>query len=305
MSNRTIAIFADTVEAYEELCSGARALGGEPVALFVGADGDARRVAAWGARVISVGDVPAGSLYEDCVPAFEQIIRAERPAFAMARMSKRTQCVAGRLGVRLSAPVVTDVSRIALDGDDVELARLVYGGAAERIERVSGMAFVLVGSGAFETDQASAAGEVERAESCIKPGSIKLVGRDERQEEVVDLGSAKRVVCVGRGIQNQQNLSVARDFAGTIGAEMACTRPIAEGEGWMARSRYLGVSGASVKPEMYIGLGVSGQVQHTVGMADSQFVVAISKDKSAPLLKQCDLGLVADLEKVLPVLAAL
>ena len=86
---------------------------------------------------------------------------------------------------------------------------------------------------------------------------------------------------------------------------MACTRPIAEGEGWMAQSRYLGVSGAVVKPDVYVGLGVSGQVQHTVGMAESQFVVAVNKDKNAPIMRQCDLGLVADLEKALPALAEL
>ena len=152
---------------------------------------------------------------------------------------------------------------------------------------------------------APAAGTVERAAASIEPGPIKLVGRQEKQEEVVDLGSAKVVVCVGRGIQNKQNLGKAQEYAARIGGETACTRPIAEGEGWMAHSRYLGVSGAVVKPDVYIGLGVSGQVQHTVGMAESQFVVAVNKDKNAPLMKHCDLGLVADLEKVLPVLAAL
>ena len=162
-----------------------------------------------------------------------------------------------------------------------------------------------VGSGVFEIDEAPAAGTVERAAASIEPGPIKLVGRQEKQEEVVDLGSAKVVVCVGRGIQNKQNLGKAQEYAARIGGETACTRPIAEGEGWMAHSRYLGVSGAVVKPDVYIGLGVSGQVQHTVGMAESQFVVAVNKDKNAPIMKHCDLGLVADLEKVLPVLAAL
>ena len=157
----------------------------------------------------------------------------------------------------------------------------------------------------FEIDEAPAAGTVERAAASIEPGPIKLVGRQEKQEEVVDLGSAKVVVCVGRGIQNKQNLGKAQEYAARIGGETACTRPIAEGEGWMAHSRYLGVSGAVVKPDVYIGLGVSGQVQHTVGMAESQFVVAVNKDKNAPIMKHCDLGLVADLEKVLPVLAAL
>ncbi len=86
---------------------------------------------------------------------------------------------------------------------------------------------------------------------------------------------------------------------------MACTRPIAEGEGWLARSRYLGVSGATVKPQVYIGIGVSGQVQHTVGMDDSAFVVSINKDKNAPLMKHCDVGIVMDADTALDVLGTL
>lgn len=305
MSNKTIAVFADAVEPYEELCSGARALGGSPVALWAGDEADAERIAAWGARVICVGAVPEGALYEDCVPAFQEILEAEQPTLVLARMSKRTQCVAGRLAVRLGMPVVTDASRVTLDDAGVEVAHMAYGGAAERVERAHGTALVLVGSGVFEVDAPPASGTVERASASIEPGPIKLVGRQEKQEEVVDLGSAKVVVCVGRGIQSEQNLGAAQRFATRIGGEMACSRPIAEGEGWMAHSRYLGVSGATVKPEVYVGLGVSGQVQHTVGMAESQFVVAVNKDKNAPLMKQCDLGLVADLEKVLPALASL
>lgn len=309
MSNKIVAVFADSVEAYEELCGGVRALGCEPLALFAGSEADAERVASWGARVLWAGEVPEGALYEDCVSAFEQALQAVKPVLVLARLSKRTQCVAGRLAVRLDAPVISDVSRIVIDGanDSVEFAHLVYGGAAERVVRVQGMALALVGSGVFELDAAEAigAGVVERMEASVEPGPIKLVSREEKQEEVVDLGSAKRVVCVGRGIQSEQNLAIAQEFAARVSGEMACTRPIAEGEGWMAHSRYLGVSGSSVKPELYVGLGVSGQVQHTVGMTESQFVVAINKDKNAPLMKQCDLGLVADLEKVLPALAAL
>ncbi|MCD8316573.1 MAG: FAD-binding protein, partial [Eggerthellaceae bacterium] len=100
------------------------------------------------------------------------------------------------------------------------------------------------------------------------------------------------VVCVGRGIQNPDNIDIAKNIATNLGGDIACTRPISEGSGWMSRSRYLGVSGASIKPAVYIGLGVSGQVQHTVGM----------NDKNSPLMKQCDLGIVADVNVILPAL---
>ena len=132
MSDKTIAVFADTAEAYEELCSGARALGGRPVALWAGDEADAQRIAAWGARVMHVGAVPEGALYEDCVPAFQEVVQAEQPTLILARMSKRTQCVAGRLAVRLGVPVVTDASRVKLDDEGVEAAHMAYGGAAER-----------------------------------------------------------------------------------------------------------------------------------------------------------------------------
>ena len=144
MSDKTIAVFADTAEAYEELCSGARALGGRPVALWAGDEADAQRIAAWGARVMHVGAVPEGALYEDCVPAFQEVVQAEQPTLILARMSKRTQCVAGRLAVRLGVPVVTDASRVKLDDEGVEAAHMAYGGAAERVEHARGMAIVLL-----------------------------------------------------------------------------------------------------------------------------------------------------------------
>ena len=251
MSDKTIAVFADTAEAYEELCSGARALGGRPVALWAGDEADAQRIAAWGARVMHVGAVPEGALYEDCVPAFQEVVQAEQPMLILARMSKRTQCVAGRLAVRLGAPVVTDASRVKLDDDGVEAAHMAYGGAAERVEHARGMAIVLVGSGVFEIDEAPAAGTVERAAASIEPGPSSWSGARRSRRRWSTSGSAKVVVCVGRGIQNKQNLGKAQEYAARIGGETAWHAPHRRGQGWMAHSRYLGVSGAVVKPDVY------------------------------------------------------
>ncbi len=113
MSDKTIAVFADTAEAYEELCSGARALGGRPVALWAGDEADALAHRGVGCARDARRAVPEGALYEDCVPAFQEVVQAEQPTLILARMSKRTQCVAGRLAVRLGVPVVTDACRSA------------------------------------------------------------------------------------------------------------------------------------------------------------------------------------------------
>ncbi len=305
MSDKKAILIADDAAAYEILCSGARALDVQPIALFAGSEEDASSIAAYGAEVRYFGQLPDGAMFEDCASAFESVIASESPAIVLAAMDKRTQCLVGRLAVRLNMPVVTDAAEVSLTDNGVEVKHLVYGGAAERIERSNGPAIVLVGSSTFEVSAASAAGSVVAQDATIEAGPIKIVGREEKQEEAVDLGSAKVVVCVGRGIQSEENVATAREIAKKFGGDIACTRPVAEGEGWLARNRYLGVSGETIKPDLYIGLGVSGQVQHTVGMRDSQVVFAVNKDANAPIFKQCDLGLVADVEKVLPALSAM
>jgi electron transfer flavoprotein alpha subunit len=101
----------------------------------------------------------------------------------------------------------------------------------------------------------------------------------------------------------RENVGVAAGVAKSIGAELACSRPIAEGVGWLPKSRYLGVSGAVIQPDLYLALGISGQVQHMVGVNGATTMVAINKDKTAPIFHHCGLGLVADLSAVLPTLA--
>lgn len=305
MDKDPIVVFSEDTGGYEELCSKARELGSQPIALFVGSDEAARHVADFGARVLFFGSVPEGAMLEDCVAPFAEAIKAERPHLVMMRTSKRTQCIAGRLGVQLGIPVVSDASSIEEADGGIELGHLVHGGAAWQVERATGSVIALVPAGSFDAGTAFAPGTVERQSAVIESGPIKRVGLEEKNEEAVDLGSAKRVVCVGRGIGSDGNLVAAKALAEKFGAEIACTRPIAEGENRLPRNRYLGVSGASVKPDVYLALGVSGQVQHTVGVRDSKVIAVVNKDKNAPFFKNCDIGLVGDVEKVIPLLESL
>lgn len=300
-----IMMFADAPSAYEELAYAARALGAEPVALYAGPRDGAEQITGFGAKVLYFGEVPAGAMAEDVVPCYEAAIKREQPALVLSAANKRDALVAGRLAVRLGVPAVNEVSGVALSGEGAEVTHLVYGGAAIRTERVGAGAILLLAAGTFAPDEVTAVGDIVEQPETVEAGPVKLVGTEERQEERVDLGSAKCVICVGRGISSEENVRKAMDIAHKLGGEVACTRPIAEGEGWLARSRYLGVSGATVKPQVYIGLGVSGQVQHTVGMNESAYVVAINKDKNAPLMKHCDLGIVMDADTALDVLGRL
>ncbi|WP_172135400.1 electron transfer flavoprotein subunit alpha/FixB family protein [Adlercreutzia sp. ZJ473] len=301
MNKDTIILIAEEPRDFEVLIAGAVALGGKPVAIYAGPDADAQKIAAMGARVLHFGELTEGALFADAADAFENAITSEGGSVILGRSTKAVQEIAGKLAVRLNAGVVNDATSLAWDDDALLLTHLVYGGSAVRIEKATGSVIALLGPSAFEPVTLPA-GEVVACNDAIEVGPFRLLDVIEKEEEQVDLGAAKIVVCVGRGIGTQENLAAIEAFARKLGAEMTCTRPITEVNEWMARSRYLGVSGTTIKPDVYIGFGISGQVQHTVGMNGAKTVVVVNKDKNAPFFKQCDLGLVADVDKVLPYL---
>jgi electron transfer flavoprotein alpha subunit len=126
------------------------------------------------------------------------------------------------------------------------------------------------------------------------------VALEEKAESEINLSDAKRIIAAGRGFIAEEDLSLARDLAQRIGAEIGCTRPLTEIETWLPKELYIGVSGLMLTPELYVGIGTSGQMQHMVGVNSAKVIVAINKDKNAPIFKQTDIGLVGDLYRVLP-----
>jgi electron transfer flavoprotein alpha subunit len=130
----------------------------------------------------------------------------------------------------------------------------------------------------------------------------RLIARQSRAKATVDLPAASRVIAIGRGIAAEADLQIIEALAAAIEAEIGCTRPIAEEEKWLPREVYIGVSGVICAPEVYLAIGLSGQVQHTVGINRSKTILAINKDRNAPIFKQADYGIVGDLYKVVPAL---
>ena len=118
------------------------------------------------------------------------------------------------------------------------------------------------------------------------------------------MNRAKKVITVGRGFSKKEDLVLAESLAQALDAEIGCTRPIAEGEGWMPHERYIGISGVMLKADLYVALGVSGQIQHMVGANGSKIIIAVNKDKNAPVFKSADVGIVGDINKVIPALVA-
>jgi electron transfer flavoprotein alpha subunit len=213
------------------------------------------------------------------------------------------------LAARLRAPLITDVIAIAGAGDDALFSRPMFQGklVAQVRPRGRGPVFVTCQIGAFRADAAARGGRatVTRVEVSIDAVAIRQKPEPPFQEArpVVDLGQAERIVAVGRGIKSQANIALAERLARAMGAELAASRPICD-NGWLPMERQIGSSGQTVAPKLYVALGISGAIQHLVGMKGARTIVAINKDPEAPIFEVADYGIVGDLFDIVPALTA-
>ena len=213
--------------------------------------------------------------------------------------------VAARTAAILGLGLISEATAVmSLPDSGWQSERFMFAGGAIQTESWSGPAVVTIAAG----HQPAAVGSgrvapVERVPVEVDP-RIRVVSRAVREREGVDLASATRVVCVGMGLDSIDDLAIARDLADALGAEVACTRPVAEDREWLPTERYIGISGVSVRPDVYVGLGVSGQVQHTIGIRDAKVVVGINTNPDATLFGVCDYAVVGDLHEITPLLAA-
>jgi electron transfer flavoprotein alpha subunit len=133
---------------------------------------------------------------------------------------------------------------------------------------------------------------------------VKVLERKVKERETKDIAEARVLVCVGRGIEKNEDIELARQLADALGGEIACTRPIAEEFHWLPEELCIGLSGVQVKPDLYLGIGVSGQVQHLTGFHNAKVIAAVNKDENSPIFKATDFGIVGDLYDVVPKLIA-
>jgi electron transfer flavoprotein alpha subunit len=171
--------------------------------------------------------------------------------------------------------------------------------------KATGACVVTVQIGAFRADAARMGGQaaVTRVAAEIDAAAIRQKPEAPFQEakQAVDLGQAERIVAVGRGIKSQEHLPLVQKLAAAMGAEIAASRPICD-NGWLPMDRQIGSSGQTVAPKLYVALGISGAIQHLVGMKGSRTIVAINKDRDAPIFEVADYGIIGDLFEIVPAL---
>jgi electron transfer flavoprotein alpha subunit len=164
--------------------------------------------------------------------------------------------------------------------------------------------FASIQAGAFRAEnakKADTAAPVDVMTPAIQPQQIrtKPLERFRESQRAVDLSAAERIVSVGRGIREQENIALVEQLAKAMGAELAASRPICD-NGWLPMERQVGSSGQTVAPKLYVAVGISGAIQHLVGMKGSKTIVAINKDPEAPIFEAADYGIVGDLFQIVP-----
>nr|NLD41115.1 electron transfer flavoprotein subunit alpha/FixB family protein [Actinomycetales bacterium] len=228
-------------------------------------------------------------------PAVADAIAASGAEIVLAPNRGAERVLAGAVAARLVAPVLTGVTGYADGTFDVSR----YGITVEHTRTVGPVVVIMDGGTEVQGEPVAATEADARGVH-----DARVTEESSTQARAVNLAAAQRIVAVGRGFRTEEDLQLARDLADAIGAELGCTRPLAEGSDWMPKNTYIGVSGAVVAPELYIAVGVSGQLHHTAGVNGAGTVVVINDDPSAPYFAESDHGIVGDLYEVLPALTA-
>jgi electron transfer flavoprotein alpha subunit len=244
--------------------------------------------------------LPETAMLEDAAVTLSTLVTEQKPDILFVQPTRRMRLLAGKIAALQTTTALNDIMAYNVDNS---IQHLVYGGAALRTERATTATQILfVPAGVLPERQPSGMSSVVFVDFIAPVHAPRVLASKNREKANVNLSAAKRVIGVGRGIAEQDDMLMIEDLANVMTAEIGCTRPIAEEEKWLPREVYIGVSGVILTPEVYLAIGLSGQVQHTVGINRAKTIFAINKDKNAPIFKQADYGIVADLYRVIPAL---
>ena len=237
--------------------------------------------------------------------AMESVVRQLDPQLVVMPHTYLVRDFAPKLAARFKKSLISDCIRAQVSGSTITFTRRIFLGKldADVVSDGEPPMFATFQSGAYRPDQAKkgSGAPVEAME--VEVGEVRMTPEAPFQEvkAAVDLSKADIIVAVGRGIKSKDNLALAEKLAEVLGADLAASRPICDAE-WLPIDRQIGSSGQTVAPKLYVALGISGAIQHLVGMKNSGTIVAINKDAEAPIFDIADYGIVGDLFEAVPVL---
>ncbi|MGA2874065.1 MAG: electron transfer flavoprotein subunit alpha/FixB family protein [Nitrososphaerales archaeon] len=300
-----ILIYSDDLDVTRELVTLASKLGKDASVAVLGQQNISdltRKASVSGVTTVFEvsNDNLKGLLVGPVVDALEAVYSQAKPDMVLIGATKRGKEVAPRLATRLKIGCISDALKVELNGSNAIVDRLVWGGNSIATVVSKGVAIVTVPPRAHERAASSSSPNVVKVEFQPKPNKIVLLGKREKSAGQVSLKDAEIIVSAGRGFKKKEDLAILDDLTKLLNGAMGVSRPLASDLGWVPEERQVGLSGTTVKPKLYIAVGISGQIQHLTGMRDSKLVVAINTDKNAPIFQECDYGVVGDLYLTIP-----
>jgi len=301
--------------SWEAIAGAQQLAGGDAVKVLVvgGTTGEvASELATAAVAEVLVAEDAALAAYtaDGFVMAIAAVVAAQAPSYLVLPHTYQTRDFAPMLAARLRRSLVTDVTGVKGSGAAATFTRPMFQGKLVADVKPQGDAPHLISLqiGAYRADAAqkgTAPAPVVKVAVSVDASKIRQTPEAPFQEAkaAVDLSQAERIVSVGRGIKGQEHIAVAEKLAKAFGAELAASRPICD-NGWLPMERQIGSSGQTVAPKLYVALGISGAIQHVVGMKGSRTIVAINKDAEAPIFEVADYGIVGDLFELAPALVA-
>ena len=276
---------------------------GQPLYAITLAENEAAGLVAAGAEEVYVL-TGAGDWPEHYAGEIAALLEKAAASVVLVGGTLRGKDVAAKVAAHLDAGLVTDAQTLQVSAEGLQTSRLLYGGLAVSEETTTFPALATVPPRTFAEAEADAGrqGAVHTVMVTPPAQGIMVSQVCPIDSQGVDIAAAERIVCVGRGLSKKEELTLAENLARVLRAELGCTRGIAEDYHWLPAERYIGISGQKVKPELYLALGVSGQVQHIVGVRDAKIIVAVDTNEKAPIFAAADYGIVGDLNEVAPLL---
>ncbi len=235
----------------------------------------------------------------------ERIVRQLQPQLVVMPHTYLVRDYAPKLAARFAKSLISDCIRAVVGNGSITFTRRIFLGKldADVVSDSESPVFATFQSGAYRADQANKGGGAPVETVDVEIGEIRMTPEAPFQEvkQAVDLTKADVIIAIGRGIKSKDNIALAEKLAEALGGDLAASRPICDAE-WLPIDRQIGSSGQTVAPKLYVALGISGAIQHLVGMKNSGTIVAINKDPEAPIFDIADYGIVGDLFEAVPVL---
>ena len=282
----------------------------ETTAIILGKDvkDKAAALAEYAQKVIAIQDPKLENFNSEAYQkVLVHLIKEHKPILTMVGHTSYGIELAPRLAAALQTPLATDCIDLTIENNTLHITRQMYGGKvnANAVLAKAESYMVTVRQAAFtaQKPEPPVNGQILEKPSPLteEPTTKRFIEYVLPPPGGVDITEAEKLVAIGRGIKDQANMSIIEELANTLGAAVGCSRPIVD-KGWLPNDRQVGSSGKTVKPKLYIAIGISGAFQHVLGMKNSDLIIAINKDPNAPIFNFSDYGIVEDLFKIVPAL---